>query len=1168
MTTLPGRPDEGALVVPPPPEAAAVAATPMWMSALPALGGLGSIGLLALAPRSPFVYIAGGFFLVTTLGMVVALAARGRAQRRESAESVRRRYLADLSRFRDALAEDDARHCSADLATIDGGCLRVTIGDGAADRRPALVVHIDEGADLFCATKASLLVERRQRVGGVPLQIVVPPVLTVQAASDDRAGLLRHVVAQVLQSPSCAAVRVAVLTEHVQQWRMLLWAPHHRHPHRCDDTGPLRLVAASSAELTALLDGVGAAMLVVDDRPRPECDVDIPATWLLRAAHQHEVPTISYLDGVLSLGEDPQPEATPRLCSPARLEGAARAAAAAGEPGDRLAEFPGVATTSGPLSPVIGTAAAGGPLVLDLREAGEGGIGPHGLLIGATGSGKSELLRLVVSRLLQAHSPAELTMAFVDFKGGATFAPFEGLPHVAASITNLEDDAGLVARAQQALSAELTRRQRVIKQHGAASIAGLGPRVLPRLLVIVDEFSELLVQQPEMIDVLAQIGRLGRSLGVHLLVASQRLDEGRLKGLDSHLSYRIALRCQSAAESRAVIGSPLAAELPMTPGHGYLAVGGQLTRFTAGYSGSPERPANTEIPDRTRLLRYANGPEMRAVSRPDGVSILEAAVAAARGASSRARPIWVPPPTRSPTLDELYGDLQERPGRGFGSVAGERLVVPVGWVDRPDRQSIDTWRVDLRGGSGHIGIAGATRSGVSCAAHALLLSLALRSTPEELHLYLVDLSGGGLGTLARLPHVGAAASQLEQIRAVIGHVARLVDERERAPGRHPDVFLAVDGMARLRVEHEDLEAVLIDIARRGLRVNVHLLCTAHRWLDLRAQLRDQLGSRIELRLGDPIESEIDRRAAALVPLGRPGHGIGPDGRPLILAHAATTRESGTDLVATICRMWSGPRAPGLPRLPAMITPANIAPEVLEQGLCIAVERATLGAVTLAVDNPFLLIAGDPGSGRTSVLRSIGRQDAARGARLVVLDPRRTLLDDLSGEAVLGHAPTPAAATEAVAGLVSGLQRRMPPAAVTSDELRERSWWSGPQLHLIVDDYDLLTLAGATLAPLRQYLPYAADIGLRVSIVRRAAGLSRALYDETLSVLRDLGATGLVLSNAGDEGPILGVRAMPQPPGRGTIVVPGRPSTDVQAVVVPGRGSSPVSDRRGERRGDL
>src|SRR3712207_5392342 len=205
-------------------------------------------------------------------------------------------------------------------------------------------------------------------------------------------------------------------------------------------------------------------------------------------------------------------------------------------------------------------------------------MGPHGLCIGATGSGKSELLRTLVIALVATHPPDRLNVVLVDFKGGATFAELGELPHVAGSITNLADDEALVDRFDVALRSEVQRRQELLRSEGgftsqreyeAARAAGadLGP--LPSLLVIVDEFSELLSSRPDLIDTFVTIGRLGRSLGIHLLLASQRLEEGRLRGLDSHLSYRIALRTFSAGESRTVLGVPDPYELPPVPRSAY-----------------------------------------------------------------------------------------------------------------------------------------------------------------------------------------------------------------------------------------------------------------------------------------------------------------------------------------------------------------------------------------------------------------------------------------------------------------------------------------------------------------------------------------------------------------------------------------------------------------------
>src|ERR1044072_8883988 len=199
----------------------------------------------------------------------------------------------------------------------------------------------------------------------------------------------------------------------------------------------------------------------------------------------------------------------------------------------------------------IGVTEEGEVVELDLKESAEGGMGPHGLAIGATGSGKSELLRTLVSGLVVTPSSESINLALIDFKGGATFAGMTDLPHTCAVITNLSEDLALVDRMADAINGELVRRQELLRAAGnvaalrdyeRARETGADLQPMPSLLVIIDEFSELLTARPEFIELFVQIGRLGRSLAVHLLLASQRLEEGRLRGLEAHLSYRIGLR--------------------------------------------------------------------------------------------------------------------------------------------------------------------------------------------------------------------------------------------------------------------------------------------------------------------------------------------------------------------------------------------------------------------------------------------------------------------------------------------------------------------------------------------------------------------------------------------------------------------------------------------------
>ena len=228
----------------------------------------------------------------------------------------------------------------------------------------------------------------------------------------------------------------------------------------------------------------------------------------------------------------------------------------------------------------IGLTPQGQPISLDIKESAQQGMGPHGLIIGATGSGKSEVLRTLVLALALTHSSEDLNFVLVDFKGGATFAGMADMPHVSAIITNLGEELTLVDRMQDALQGEMVRRQELLRSAGNFANVNdyekarrtdrpdLAP--LPALLIVADEFSELLAAKPEFVDLFVAIGRLGRSLQMHLLLSSQRLEEGRLRGLESHLSYRIGLRTFSAAESRTVLGVPDAYELPPIPGVGYL----------------------------------------------------------------------------------------------------------------------------------------------------------------------------------------------------------------------------------------------------------------------------------------------------------------------------------------------------------------------------------------------------------------------------------------------------------------------------------------------------------------------------------------------------------------------------------------------------------------------
>jgi ESX secretion system protein EccC len=793
----------------------------------------------------------------------------------------------------------------------------------------------------------------------------------------------------------------------------------------------------------------------------------------------------------------------------------------------------------------IGTADSGEPVELDIKEAARGGMGPHGVCVGATGSGKSEFLRTLTLGLVSTHGPDELNLVLVDFKGGATFLGFERLEHVAAVVTNLAEEAHLVGRMQDALAGEMNRRQRLLRAAGhqpnidayaAARARGADLTPLPALFIVVDEFSELLSQHPDFAELFVALGRVGRSLGMHLLLASQRLDEGRLRGLDSHLSYRICLKTFSAAESRAVLGSADAYELPAAPGAALLkTAAGEVIRFqTAFVSGrvAAQPPPLQVVPS---LFTGRDVQQPPAGTR----ALIDVVLDGLAGRGEPAHRVWLPPLDASPPLGALLA----------GVVAPTPLVMPIGLVDNPLAQRRETLTVDLRGAGGNVAVVGGPRSGKSTALHTLVLGLAVTHASTAVHVYVLDFGGGSSSDLGRLPHVGAVARRADRelARRIVAHVHAVLRERERkrrrgADGSGGETFLVVDGWAVLRQEFDGMEEAITAIAAQGLSFGVHVVVTASRWADIRPALKDQLGTRIELCLGDPADSEMDRKRARLLGIRPAGHGITRDGLEFVIA---------LPRVADPAARHPGEAAPPVRLLPSRVSHDEVVARCPDR-LAIGLGEDGLSPATMDfAKSAHLLVLGDTECGKTAALRTVCcelvRLHRPDEVRLLLVDPRRTLLGVVESDHLLGYAMSGATAQSQVAAAVDLLAVRMPGEHVTQRQLRDRSWWSGFDVYVIVDDYDLVAGASANpLLPLLDLLPHARDLGLHLIVARRSGGATRAMFDPILARLRELGCMGLMMSASPDEGVLLGtVRPGPLPVGRGTLIRRGRPDQLVQ-----------------------
>jgi S-DNA-T family DNA segregation ATPase FtsK/SpoIIIE len=861
----------------------------------------------------------------------------------------------------------------------------------------------------------------------------------------------------------------------------------------------------------------------------------------------------------------------------------------------------------------IGVSDAHEPVLLDLKESSELGMGPHGLCVGATGSGKSELLRTLVLALVATHPPDDLALVLVDYKGGATFAPFADLPHVAGVITNLENQAGLVERVHASLAGEVKRRQQVLKDagnvadigHYAALRAEKRPDLdpLPHLFVVIDEFGELLTAKPDFIDLFLSIGRIGRSIGVHLLLSSQRIEGGKLKGLDTYLSYRLGLRTFSADESRTVLDTTDAFHLPPLPGFGYLKVDtSHYERFKASYvSGAYRGPVQRETEDTGPLaVEYAayntlgqdeaSGPEEPQMRRREtGPTEMGVLVQQIENAGANAvRRIWLPPLPDAVALDKVAGPV-EVGARGM-QLARRRgpLQVPLGILDDPTRQWQGQWYLDLTVAGGHAAVIGGPQSGKTTLLRTLALSLALTHTPQEVGVYGLDLVGGGLQALAGLPHVGGVAGRADRERAArtIDSVRGMLDQREelfrihnidsleqlrtlRAAGRLPElasteIVLLIDGFGALRDDFEELDDAVVDILKRGSGYGIHVVAGMLRWNDVRIATQSQFGTRVELRLNDPSESSIDRKLAETLSPEEKGRVL-TDGR--LFAQVALPRTDGladtAELGAVLERTargvratWTGEVAQPVRVLPHLLEPHLLPGPVAEpHRVPIGLDQTKLAPVLLDLfeHDQHLLIMGDSECGKTNLLKVIaeGLIERYGDDELVfgIMDPRRGLRGAIPEEYRGGYAYNAKLCAALATGIASELEKRLPDETADAADLEPGSWGSGPRIVILVDDYDVLTTAGQQpLAPFVPYIPSAVDIGLHFVLTRRVAGASRGLYEPLLQGLRESGASALVMAGDRSEGQLFpGVYASQQPPGRGVLVRRGEPSRLIQTV---------------------
>jgi DNA segregation ATPase FtsK/SpoIIIE, S-DNA-T family len=853
----------------------------------------------------------------------------------------------------------------------------------------------------------------------------------------------------------------------------------------------------------------------------------------------------------------------------------------------------------------VGVTATGEPLIFDLKDEAEGGMGPHGLMIGMTGAGKSQTLMSILLSLLTTHSADRLIVIYADFKGEAGADIFRNFPQVVAVISNMAEKKSLADRFADTLRGEVARREMMLLEAGRqvqgsafnsvteyenAIAAGHNLVPIPTLFVVADEFTLMLADYPEYAELFDYVARKGRSFRIHILFASQTLDVGKIKDIDKNTSYRIGLKVASPSVSRQIIGVEDAYHIESGKEHkgvGFLvpAPGAAPIKFRSTYVDGIYDPPQTA---KTLVVHSVPEPKLFSAGRvePDQSTVID------RGAEDEA----AGPPRKlittigdqlahyGPHAPELWLPPLDDPIPLSTVLARSAVPLgqwrwPLGEIDKPFEMRRDPLVFDARSAAGNIMIHGGAKSGKSTALQTFILSAASLHSPREVTFYCLDYGGGQLRALEDLAHVGSVASPLEpeRIRRTFGELEQLLrlrQQREVFRDRQgPDdgfgqVFLVIDNLYAFSRDNTDqfntrnpLLPKVTELVNIGLAYGIHVIITTPSWLEVPLAMRDGLGLRLELKLHDARDSNVRvigalHRPAEAVPADQPGRGLTMAAEHFLFAAPELDR------VPAINARHPGVTAPPVRLLPPSLAPATVG--ALYRGVdrvVIGQREEDLAAVELDLaENPLVMALGDTKSGKTTLLRHIIRtiRDNSTPDRVAftVLDRRLHLVDeplfpDNEYSANIDRV------IPAMLGLSGLIEKRRPPAGLSAGQLTGWSY-EGHTHYLIIDDVDQIPDTPAMTGPFVGQRPWtnligllaqASDLGLRVIVTARATGSAHTLMtNPLLRRFNDLQATTLMLSgNRADGGKIRGQRFDRLPPGRGILLNDSDTPTYVQLV---------------------
>ncbi len=631
--------------------------------------------------------------------------------------------------------------------------------------------------------------------------------------------------------------------------------------------------------------------------------------------------------------------------------------------------------------------------------------GPHGLLAGTTGSGKSEFLQTYILSLAVHFHPHEVAFLLIDYKGGGMAKPFKKLPHLLGTITNIESSVNFTNRALASIRSELKQRQRLFDQYEVSHIDDyttlykqqIAKEPLPHLFLVSDEFAELKNEEPEFIRELVSAARIGRSLGVHLILATQKPGGIIDDQIWSNSRFKVALKVQDANDSKEILKNADAASITVT-GRGYLQVGNNevYELFQSAWSGAPYLTEHVEGENEIALvtdlglipLSNVSTKEPNRKNRMTEIDAIVEQIAMHREEHEiqLLKSPWLPP-------------LAERiPHEAYPSPE----LIPLAVVDEPEKQSQAPYFYRLMD-DGNIGIFGAVGYGKSYTVLTILLGIAEHYSPEEVHYYLLDFGNGSLLPLRQLPHVadfftmedGRKIEKLMNfLREEIKRRKQLLQEYEVSniklynrisEERLPVLFVVLENFDFVKEEMQDMEQFFNQFVRDGQSLGIYMVFTATRISSIRQAIMNNLKTKIVHYLFDQSEAYTVLGKTTLKPEPIPGRAIIKTDEPafaqvFLPVDGATdfdVIEGIKDKVQALKGRYEDAVLPSpIPMLPAQLTQESFKDYIVQTSKSrtmfpIGLEEEFVQPISVNLQsNRHCLILGQAQKGKTNILKNI------------------------------------------------------------------------------------------------------------------------------------------------------------------------------------------------------